>query len=197
MDKQEVFSLLEKVSVLMAQFERRCEQIERNQNMLAERLQSVAEHIPGIVKNSTDNHLRQISQETASSAKQGLGEAVSHYEKSLSQSGHLIQAQASTLGAEIRQLKMLHNHMMWKVVVTVAFCMLLVIAGGIYLSMHYRRVIEQNQISAELLQAYNRADVVLCEGRLCVNIDPNSKAYGDGKRQYRQARDRPANQKSE
>jgi len=61
---------------------------------------------------------------------------------------------------------------------------LLLLLGGGWLLWQYRADIDHNRISAELLRAYNQADVTLCDGRLCANVDEKGKAYGDQK-QYR------------
>lgn len=45
---------------------------------------------------------------------------------------------------------------------------------------HYERVVE-------VVKAYTASDAAVCDGRLCVNIEPNGKRMG-GKRQYRQAK---------
>lgn len=47
-----------------------------------------------------------------------------------------------------------------------------------------RKEVEQNRIEAALLHAYNQADVTLCEGRLCANVDERAKRHGD-RNQYR------------
>ena len=51
--------------------------------------------------------------------------------------------------------------------------------------MHYTKVIEDNQITADLMRAFNRADVVLCEkNQLCANVDTKGKRYGDHKQYF-------------
>nr|MDO6953614.1 relaxation protein [Xanthomonas vasicola] len=54
---------------------------------------------------------------------------------------------------------------------------------------HYRQQIKDNQLRAELLRAYNAADVTLCNGQLCANVETKGAAYGD-RRQYRQVKPR-------
>jgi hypothetical protein len=50
--------------------------------------------------------------------------------------------------------------------------------------MHYAKIIEDNQLTAELMTTYNHADLVMCEkNRLCANVDTKGKHYGD-RRQY-------------
>jgi hypothetical protein len=60
----------------------------------------------------------------------------------------------------------------------------LLLAGGVWLSMHYAKIIEDNQLTAELMTTYNHADLVMCEkNQLCANVDTKAKHYGD-RRQY-------------
>jgi hypothetical protein len=44
-------------------------------------------------------------------------------------------------------------------------------------------VIRENQLDAALMQAYNHADVTLCQAQLCANVDTKGVRYGDN-RQY-------------
>jgi hypothetical protein len=74
--------------------------------------------------------------------------------------------------------------------VALALALALLLVGGAWLSLHYTRVIRDNQLSAELLKAYNGADVILCgNGKLCANVDTRGARYGDN-RQYLPVRSR-------
>ncbi|WP_122101298.1 relaxation protein [Solilutibacter pythonis] len=176
--------MIAKTASLMEQFERRCAKIEQDQQVLTQRLAAMAEHIPGIVRQSADTHLQRISSNIAGSAREGLQQAVSGYEQGLNQSGAALKNQAATLNTELKRLEALHRHLILKVAAILTFGLGLLIMGTLYLSTHYRSVIEQNQVSAELLRAYNRADVTLCGDTLCANIDPKAKPYGSGKKTY-------------
>ena len=50
--------------------------------------------------------------------------------------------------------------------------------------------VRRYQLSAELLKAYDAADVTLCDGKLCANVDPKGAKSGD-EGQYRPVRNRP------
>lgn len=184
MDEAQLGSLIGKTAALMEQFERRCEHLEQNQQVITQRLAALAEHIPGIVRQSTDNHLRGISSDVTGAARDGLKGVVNGYEQSLSQSGSVIKQQASSLQGDLKRLERLHRHLAWKMAGLLIGTLLLLVGGAVYLSMHYRNIIEQNQLSAELLQAYNRADVTLCGKQLCANIDTDAKPYASGDKQY-------------
>ena len=84
------------------------------------------------------------------------------------------------MSGQLARLERLHRLLLWKTVGAVAACLVLLLAGGAWLSMHYAGVIRDNQLSAELLRAYNGADVTLCDGgRLCANIDTSARRYGE------------------
>lgn len=168
----------------MEQFERRCSEIEQSQQALTTRLSALAEQIPNAVRESTDQHWQKISDDVTGNAREGMEHAVSGYERNLNQSGAAIQSQASTLKAEIQRLEEFHRHLIWKVAAVVLGSIILLAGGGLYLSTHYRKVIAQNQLSAKLLQAYNRADVTFCGDKLCANVDTQGKAYKSGDKKY-------------
>lgn len=67
--------------------------------------------------------------------------------------------------------------------------MLVALGAGAWLSNHYYDEIRRNQISVELLRAYDAADVTLCGGKLCANVDMSAKGVGN-KRQYKPVRAR-------
>ncbi|MDQ1093913.1 hypothetical protein QE400_003326 [Xanthomonas sacchari] len=63
-----------------------------------------------------------------------------------------------------------------------------VVAGGGWLQ-QYRHDIRDDPLRAERLRADTPADVTLCQGHLCANVEPSGPADGD-RRQYRLLRPR-------
>lgn len=82
----------------------------------------------------------------------------------------LMQAQVQ-MATVVRKLR-------WLVAGVLAAMLLVVLAGGSLL-WHYRGVVGENQIRADLMRAYNQADVNLCDGRLCARVDRADKRFGD------------------
>ena len=66
-----------------------------------------------------------------------------------------------------------------RLVASVLATMLLVVLVGGGLLWHYRSVVTDNQVEADLMRAINQADVSLCEGRLCARVDRADKRFGD------------------
>ena len=67
----------------------------------------------------------------------------------------------------------------WQCVAIASLLGVALVGGAVWLSTHYMRVIERNRLSADLLKAYNRADVTLCDGSLCARVDTKGKRWGE------------------
>ena len=86
---------------------------------------------------------------------------------------------AHGLKGQIERLDTLHHALVWKVLMILLGSLFLLLGGGIWLLWQYKGEIERNYVEAELLRAYNHADVMLCDGRLCAKIDKRGKKYGE------------------
>lgn len=175
----EVASLISKTAVLMEQFDRRCGEIEQRLRTHSGELERLSQQVPAIVRQSADGSLHALPGLVMDRLGGGLERPVQDYQKRLNRAGGELEAAAHKLGGQIERLQHLHRLLLWKTVAAVAACLGLLLAGGAWLSLHYAGVIEQNRLSAELLQAYNRADVTLCDGRLCAHIEAKGRRYGE------------------
>jgi ElaB/YqjD/DUF883 family membrane-anchored ribosome-binding protein len=171
MQQQELEVLIGHAAVLMEQFERRCEHIERH-------LQSLSQQLPAIVKQSADGSLQSLPNQVMGQVRDGLERPVHDYQQRLRTAGSEVGAEASALAQQLKRMERLHRMLIWKVIGVTAVCLLLLLGGGAWLAMHYADVIKQNQMSADLVTLYNHADVTICDGRLCANVDPKGKRYG-------------------
>ncbi len=79
---------------------------------------------------------------------------------------------------QMNRLSRLHQQTLWKVWGVVAFSALVLVGGSVWLALQYRQDIKRNQISADLLRAYNQADVNLCDGRLCARVEAANGGAG-------------------
>ncbi len=61
----------------------------------------------------------------------------------------------------------------------VIFGAVALLCGAVAGAWYFKGEIEQNQLQANLLRAYNQADVNLCGGQLCVRVDKANKHFGD------------------
>ena len=173
---EHVMAVTEKAAALMEQFERRCELIDQ-------RLQETVRHLPALARQPCEELLQTLPDQLVDVTRARLGDSLDGYQRRLHAAGGDIAERAHVLAARIGQLERLHRRLVWKAAAVVWASLLLMLAGGLWLSMHYRQVIGQNQLSAQLLEAYNHADVSLCGSRLCANVDASGRRYGD-RRQY-------------
>jgi hypothetical protein len=180
MDEQELTALIGKTAALMEQFDRRCGDIDGRLQALAAELERVTRQVPTIVRQSADGTLATLPALVLDRMGSGLERPVQDYQQRVRTAGTEIEGAALRLSGQISRLERLHRLLLWKTVGAVAACLALLLGGGAWLSMHYAGVIRDNQLSAELLRAYNSADVTLCErGRLCARVDPAARRYGD------------------
>lgn len=179
MNQEELAAVIGKTAALMEQFDRRCGDIDARLQSLTQQLESLVGQVPAVVERSTDNILRTVPGQIMQRVGEGLEQSIRTHEARVHDSGSTLAQRAQTLAQQLQRMERLHKHMVWKTIAATATCLLLLLGGGAWLSMHYARVIRDNQIASELLSAYNRADVMLCEdGQLCANVQAQGMRYG-------------------
>ncbi len=186
MDEQALSNLISKTAMLMEKFERNCTEIEQRQQALNQQLNDLTQKLPIVIRQSADSSLQVLPGEVLVRLQSGLEQPVSQYEKRLNDAGNKVGEGSGALAQQLQRMERLHKHLVWKTAGVAIGSMLLLLVGGIWLSTHYYGIIRENQISAELLKAYDSADVTLCgenRDQLCANIDRESVGYGD-KGQY-------------
>jgi hypothetical protein len=182
-DEQELQTLLASLhtslklqSALMAKFEQREASMQClvNQNMQA--LQDGVSQVSRQIKTLVDGAAIQI----ADDARKTLSPIATGF-------GHDVSA----------RLHAMRRTLSFWCVAAGAILLLTLLCGWIVLG-HYRRELavvreelQRHEDAIPVLQAYAASDATLCGGRICVNIDTESRRLGD-RRQYRQARPRPA-----
>jgi len=178
MQEQHVEGLVSKVSMVMLRFEQRCQAMEQQQQALASELQSLTQQLPHVVKQSVGEMLQQLPKGVQEQIGDTLHQTVAEYRKQYESAGLEVSQSARHLSQEMGRLERVHRMLVWKVVGVITACLTLLLAGGVWLSLHYASVIRANQISADTLSTYNAADLTLCDGRLCANVDAHGKRYG-------------------
>ncbi|MBB4132700.1 relaxation protein [Xanthomonas sp. 3075] len=189
MDAKDPLTLVSKTAALMEQFERRCSEIEQQQRRLAQQLEQVAQSLPGVMTRSAEQTMQRVPDTVVRHIQQGMDPSVAGFEKRLQQAGSLIGGGAQSLSDQLKRIERAQRLLLWKGAAVVVGSLLVLLGGGAWLLAHYRQEIEDNQVRADLLRAYNAADVTLCNGRLCANVETKGPVYGD-RRQYRQVKQR-------
>ncbi|WP_296279611.1 relaxation protein [Pseudoxanthomonas sp.] len=189
MDTDRITDLVASVSALMERFERRTQQIEGSLQAAHRQLQELSQQLPNTVRRAADTEMQHLRGSIASAVDAGIGQSVSTYQARLETSGQDLRQASQALAAQIHAARALYRHLLWKVVGVCLASLTLIVLGGSWLSRHYYDEIRHYQLSAQLLKAYDAADVTQCDGRLCANIDPTGDTFGEDD-QYRPVRDR-------
>lgn len=190
MHSTDLTGLISKTAALMEQFERNCETLRQQQEQLTRRLDMLAQQLPATARQSADEAMHAIAASASTRLLDGLGRPMDTFERRLQQSGRQLAEGADTLAAQFQRIERLHRGLVWKLLLVSWGGLALLLAGGGWLLWQYRQDIVRHQLAADLLRAYDQADVTLCEGRLCANVDERGKRYGD-RQQYRPVEPRP------
>ena len=190
MDPDRITDLVASVSALMERFERRTQQIEGSLQAAHRQLNELSQRLPETLRRAADTEMQHLRGSVVSAVGAGIEQSVSSYQARLETSGQDVRHASQALTVQLHAAQALYRHLLWKVVgVCLASLVLIVLCGG-WLSRHYYNEIRRHQLSADLLKAYDAADVTLCDGKLCANVDPRGGKSGD-QGQYRPVRDRP------
>ncbi len=190
MDANRITDLVASVSALMERFERRTQQIEGSLQAAHHQLQDLSQQLPETLRRAADMEMRHLRESVMSTVDAGLGQSFATYRTGLEMAGQELRQASHALAAQIHVAQALYRHLLWKVVGVCLASLVLIVLCGAWLSKHYHNEIRRYQLSADLLKAYDAADVTLCDGKLCANVDPTGGKSGD-QGQYRPVRDRP------
>jgi hypothetical protein len=186
-DENDVTVAMSKMAVLMDHFQRYCASVEQQVDAAMKRLDAIAGKIPQQLQHSADSMLGNVPSQIVDKVGEHLDAPVQAFERQLDTSSHALQRDTHAIAETLQAIRQLHRWLVWKVLGAVAGCLLLLMAGGTWLAAHYAQVVRQNQVSAELMSAYNSADVATCGKRLCARVEAKGERYGE-KGQYVQIR---------
>jgi hypothetical protein len=169
---ENALALVSKLAAVVEQFDRRCEQTSRD-------IRQLAQQVPLSIQRSADEQLRQLTGDIARHVQGGIEQPVQAYEQRLREASQQLQQASTTLARQLQQAEALQKHLAWKAAGITLGSLALLWGAGIWLSTHYYDEIRANQVSAELLKAYNQSDVTLCGHQLCAKVDVKDKRYGE------------------
>lgn len=130
--------------------------------------------------------LQAVGQRAAASMKAAVDAALEDARQALAT--HVQQVQAMDRALVRSREAMARHHARWWVLgpgLAVVACVVAMLATAAWVA-QARRDVAQHRIEAQLLRAYNAADVTLCGGRLCARLDRGGRyqqvALRDGAR---------------
>lgn len=143
-----------------------------------EALERTSNATPRILQNAAQQILGQLTKDVATSVQSGLNRPLQDFHHHIADGVNHVNGLTDGISQSRSQIAAVVDKLKWMVISVTAAMLLVVIVGGSLL-WHYRSVIENYQIQADLMHAYNQADVRLCDGRLCARVERTDKRYGD------------------
>lgn len=186
--QEELKTLLVRTAELLEHFRRQSQEASLAHHASAARLEHLSSTAPDTLRQATENVLGNFTAGIGRAVTQGLEKPVSGFDQKVHQAGDRISGATLQSLQAAKQLQDVVGRL-WMLSLGVSLVLLLALIASTAALWHYRGVINDNQLQAELLQAYNRADVTLCDGRLCANVDKDAKKYGE-KDQYQPVKPR-------
>lgn len=130
-----------------------------------------------------------LQQRSAEIIGQGMAAAFTRFNQQMEAATKRAAVAADALEKERLALQQQRRSGIWISSGALLIGSLLAVGGSAYAVHHSYTRVEQHRIQAELLRAYNRADVVLCGERLCANVDDKTPRAG-AQGQYRPVKPR-------
>ena len=121
----------------------------------------------------------------------GLGDSIGEFKSQLAACARAATTAARTLESERQALSRERRTWLWLGSGALLVASTLAMVSSFYAVVTSRKEVERNQIAADLLRAYDQADVTLCGHRLCANVDDRGARQG-ADNQYRLVKSRPS-----
>jgi hypothetical protein len=174
------------VAMLIERLSRMSESMDARHRHAADQQERTVQALPGVLRQAADQTLGRMAADGARVLRTGLNEPLADVAQRAADHQRLMLESTDAMIQTQRKLVTFVNKAIWLVVGVLAILLPVVAVGG-YLGWHYKQVVARHQIEAELLQAYNQADVRLCGNQLCARVDRSEKRYGE----YHPVKSRP------
>jgi len=179
--EQGIIDLVSRTAALMEQYERASAGIQQQLASLTQAAQESTRQLPAAAKQSADGLLANLPGQVMQQVQKGLDQSTFQAQQRLEAVAAQTAQRVEEMGRLVQRFQHVCRLLIWKMVSGAAVSLVCLLVGGIWLANHYYAVIRENQIDAALMQAYNRADVTLCQAQLCANVDVKGARYGDNK----------------
>lgn len=154
------------------------EELAQSNRHAAESLERTANAAPRTLQNAAQQTLGQLTSDIAKAVHTGLNQPLGDFNRHVVESVTRVNGVTESMTRSRDAFAAVVSKLRWLVIsVIVAMALVIVAAGG--LLWHYHNVIADNQREAEFVQGINRADVRMCDDRLCARVERADKRYGD------------------
>jgi hypothetical protein len=189
MDTEELKALTVRLAAVAERLDQRSvaavQQVEQAAGMLERGAQQLSASTGGFTREVAQS-LRQQAGEIVGG---GIAPAVGAFDQQIKAAAKSAANAARGLEAEVLALRRERRTWAWMGSGAMLLGGALAVGASLFAVTESRRQLEQHRVEAALLQAYNRADVTLCDGALCANVDDTAPRRGERK-QYQPVRPR-------
>lgn len=187
MDADDLRTLALRLAALSERLDQRSEAAGQRIEHAAAELERGARQLAGNRDGFTRDVAHSLRQQAGELLGAGIGAAASAFDQQVRSAAKSASVAVRALEAEVQALRAERRAWAWRGGAALLLGGLLAVGASVFAVSESRRQLEQHRIEAELLRAYNRADVTLCGGALCANVDDAAPRLGD-RRQYRPVR---------
>lgn len=187
MEADDLKTLALRLAALGERLDQRSEAAGRRVEQAAAALDRGAQQLSASTAGFTRDVAQALRQQAGEIVGSGIGAAAGAFDQQVRDAAKSASAAARGLEAEVQALRRERRTWAWMGGGALLVGGLLAVGASLFAVYEGRRQLAQQRIEAELLRAYNRADVTLCDGALCANVDDAGPRRGDRK-QYRPVR---------
>lgn len=184
MDVAELKMLVVQLSAITERLDQRSESAVRRIEQAGADMGALAQRLCASTQSFTHDVSQALQKHAGEIIGRGLGDTAEEVASLLRASARTASLAAQALEHERMALARDRRTWLWLGGGALMLGSLLAIGAAFHTVTDSRQEVERNRIEAALLRAYNEADVTLCDGRLCANVDERAKRHGDRK-QYR------------
>lgn len=189
METEQLKTLIVQLAAVVERLDQRSESAVQRVEQSSIALDRSAQHLGSSASGFSREVAQALQQQSADIIGKGLSGAVEQFNRQLGHTARLATAAADEFEQQRKALNRERKAWLWLGCGALLIGSLLSIGTAIYAVKQSRQELAGNRVEATLLHAYNRADVTLCDGALCANIDSKGPRYGDTK-QYRPVKPR-------
>lgn len=169
--------VLQTASILET-FRRQSDKVHDANLKSAEQLNRAAADVPDRVQQAMAGTLSGMASEATQRLRHGLQAPLAELQQQINATSQRIDPAAQRLTASAAQVDQLLRRVTWVCVLAVGVLVTGLTLAGVA-AWKANSAIKKTQLEADVLRAYNEANVRLCDGRLCAKPAPGNKRFGD------------------
>ena len=175
---EQMSRVMARLLIVTQQLETRAQELEHRASQAIQVLESSGQNIQGNMNTLTTGAKRSIAQTTekvllssVQQPTQKFGQHIDEIVRHLTDTTNRVQREQASSAAWLKGIT-------WKIMGLLVCSSILLVGGTGYMVWKNAQEIKRQEFSMQLIQATKTGAVNLCDGKLCVKVDKNTKRYG-------------------